>query len=326
MRIFVVQFGFEPAEGSTALDGPCQSPTGFLVGDLFCEVGHVLVPDVGRQRIDADQVQLVEVHRCLAIDAGVGRPEHDFTSLWVDQPPVLVVGLVRQCGGDLLKVEAVQIKHRTTVVRAARYSRQVCPESAGLPAGPLADAGLIRTTRWLVVPVVSPGQDDWVLIVCATKKLLQRIGPPTLLEGEQSTTLLGQWYATALFWKPQIALLVNEPTLLPVLMPLAPAATWPARIAQQVAVVLTAHGIPTTVIDEELRHMRDCRLARTTNRSVVGIMNEFTHLAGAYRDHHPGKDLLDLAMWLATTPCGPLYAKNISPDRELAAFLRSIAT
>jgi hypothetical protein len=165
-----------------------------------------------------------------------------------------------------------------------------------------------------------------VLIVRATNKLLQHVGPPTLQEGEQSTTLFGQWYATALFWKPQIALLVNEPTLLPVLMPLAPAATWPARIGQQVATVLAAHATPTTVIDQELWHIRDCRLAKTTNRSVVGIMNEFTYLAEAHHDHHPGQDLLDLAMQLATTPCGPLYTKNISPDRELAALLRSIAT
>ena len=165
-----------------------------------------------------------------------------------------------------------------------------------------------------------------MLIVRATNKLLQRVGPPTLQEGEQSTTLLGQWYATALFWKPQIALLVNEPTLLPVLMPLAPAATWTARIGQQVATVLTAHGTPISVVEQELWHMRDCRLAKTSNRSVVGIMNEFTYLAEAYHDHHPGQDLLDLAMLLATTPCGPLYARNISPDRELAAFLRSIAT
>ena len=165
-----------------------------------------------------------------------------------------------------------------------------------------------------------------MLIVRATNKLLQRVGPPTLQEGEQSTTLLGQWYATALFWKPQIALLVNEPTLLPVLMPLAPAATWPARIGQQVATVLTAHASPASAIDEELRHMRDCRLARTTNRSVVGIMNEFSYLAETYHDHHPGHDLLDLAMRLATTPCGPLYTKHISPDRELAALLRSIPT
>ena len=55
---------------------------------------------------------------------------------------------------------------------------------------------------------------------------------------------MGQWYATAMFWKPQVALFVSEPTLLPVLVPLAPAATLLARFPQQLAAVLTAHGTP----------------------------------------------------------------------------------
>ena len=57
-----------------------------------------------------------------------------------------------------------------------------------------------------------------------TKKLLDRIGPEISPVG-QSETSLGNWYATALFWKPPVAILVSERTLLPVLMPLAPAAT-----------------------------------------------------------------------------------------------------
>jgi hypothetical protein len=169
-----------------------------------------------------------------------------------------------------------------------------------------------------------PGQDYRVLIMRATQKLLQRVGPPTLQDGEQSTTLLGEWYATALFWKPQVALLVNETTLLPVLMPLAPAVTLPTRIAQQIATVLTAHGTPPAIVEDELQRMRPCRVARTANRSVVGIMTEFTHLAEVC--HNPDLDLLDLALRLATTPCGPLYGRNISPDRELGALLRSSAT
>lgn len=64
-----------------------------------------------------------------------------------------------------------------------------------------------------------------MLLVRATKKLLDRVGPPNAEPDAESTTLLGQWYATALFWRPQVALFVNELTLLPVLMPLAPAAT-----------------------------------------------------------------------------------------------------
>jgi uncharacterized protein DUF6933 len=167
------------------------------------------------------------------------------------------------------------------------------------------------------------GHDGQVLIVRATKKLLDRIGPPSLDEGEQSTTLMGQWYATALFWKPQVALFVNEPTLLPVLMPLAPAATLLARFPQQLAAVLAAHGTPDAVIDEEQRQMRDHRLAKTANRSVVGIMNEFTFLAQSYRGDIAVPDLLALAIRLAATPCSPLYSKHVSPDRELAALLRS---
>jgi hypothetical protein len=34
------------------------------------------------------------------------------------------------------------------------------------------------------------GEDEGVLIVRATKKLLDRVGPPTLVEGEGGTTLL----------------------------------------------------------------------------------------------------------------------------------------
>ncbi len=60
--------------------------------------------------------------------------------------------------------------------------------------------------------------------------------------GDVSTTLLGDWFATALFWKPQVALLVNERTLLPVFMPLAPAATLLDRMPDAIASVLRLHG------------------------------------------------------------------------------------
>lgn len=126
-----------------------------------------------------------------------------------------------------------------------------------------------------------------MLIVRATQKLLKRVGPLTLRDGEQSTTLLGEWYASVLFWKPQVALLVNETTLLPALMPLAPAATLPTRVPQQIATVLAAHRTPPAIVDDELQRMRPCRIARTANRSVVGIMTEFTHLAEVYRDSTP---------------------------------------
>lgn len=56
----------------------------------------------------------------------------------------------------------------------------------------------------------------------ATQKLRERVKAPLADPVEEPSTSLGNWYARALFWKPQVALFVNEATLLPVLMPLAP--------------------------------------------------------------------------------------------------------
>lgn len=81
-----------------------------------------------------------------------------------------------------------------------------------------------------------------MLIVRATKKLRQRLNTGRPHDGEPSATLLGDWYATALPWRPrQLILLVNEQTLLPVLMYLAPSATAPFRIGPEIAATLTAH-------------------------------------------------------------------------------------
>jgi hypothetical protein len=162
-----------------------------------------------------------------------------------------------------------------------------------------------------------------VLIVRATRKLLDLVGPADLSADEHDTTRLGPWYATDLKWRPRVAMLVSESTLLPVVMPLTPAASWSARIAAQVATALAAHGAPTAFIEAELQHMRDRSLGPTASRRLVGVMNEFARLADVHRSHEAHLDLLDLSLRQSTTPCGPLFDRNISPDRELAAALRS---
>ena len=72
--------------------------------------------------------------------------------------------------------------------------------------------------------------------------------------------------------------------------------------------------------------MRTCQLCVTTNRRVVGVMTEFARLAEVYREADPVTDLTLLAVRLAATPCGPLYGRNVSPDRELAATVQTMAT
>ncbi|HEX5200109.1 MAG TPA: hypothetical protein VFW27_09230 [Actinoplanes sp.] len=126
-------------------------------------------------------------------------------------------------------------------------------------------------------------------------------------------------------WRPRrLILLVNEQTLLPVLMPLAPAASASSRIGPEIAAALAAHQTPVSLVDGELSQMRDCRFAPTANRSVVGIMTDFSLLADVYRQTDRDLNLLELAKKLATTPCGPLYRRHTSPDRELQAFLRAV--
>lgn len=107
-----------------------------------------------------------------------------------------------------------------------------------------------------------------------TKKLLDRIKPSAIAPDGASGTLLGNWYATALFWKPQVALLVNEKTLLPVLMPLAPATDLVTRFPEYLAGVLAA--IPRSFIRYELAQMNEVQYTKTVTLSVVRIMNKFS--------------------------------------------------
>jgi hypothetical protein len=131
--------------------------------------------------------------------------------------------------------------------------------------------------------------------------------------------VLGAWYATVLRWRRPAALFVNELTLLPLVMPLAPAKTLLTRFPGVLAELLSAHQVPAPLIEGEHAEALEHRLAATANRSLVGVMNEFAFLGDVDRDEQP--DLMRLSVRLATTPCGPLFQRHISPDRELAAFI-----
>ena len=93
----------------------------------------------------------------------------------------------------------------------------------------------------------------------ATQKLRDRVKAPLAEPIERPSTALGNWYATALFWKPQIALLVNEATLLPVLVPLAPAKSLAERFPQHLEAVLNALGTDLRFVADEVAATVDGR-------------------------------------------------------------------
>ena len=106
-----------------------------------------------------------------------------------------------------------------------------------------------------------------MLYLYCTHKLLKRLKPEVIDVG-CSTTKLGNWHATVLPWKPQIAMLVNERTLLPVLMPLAPAANMAAGFPGALVDILAAHGVPRPFIDSEVSQMQ---VVNTRGRKIAAL-------------------------------------------------------
>jgi hypothetical protein len=158
-----------------------------------------------------------------------------------------------------------------------------------------------------------------VFVVHGTKKFLERVKRAVGDTGP-STTALGNWYATAVFWKPQAALFVNERTLMPIIVPLAPATSVTDRFPGHVSAVFAALGLDRSFIESEVAEMSDCRLAKTNSRSLLGSMNEFVYLGKAFSDDVRCYDSVELSLELATVPCGPLYGRHETPENELRAF------
>jgi hypothetical protein len=102
-------------------------------------------------------------------------------------------------------------------------------------------------------------------------------------------------------------------------MPLAPASTLSARFPGDLAAVLGRHGVNPAAIEREMAAMADVAFTKTANRSVVGIMNEFSFLAEGYREYLETADLMILSMRLVDTPCSPI--KYNSPARLIKEIL-----
>jgi Plasmid pRiA4b ORF-3-like protein len=178
-------------------------------------------------------------------------------------------------------------------------------------------------------PATSPGEPTvgarlaLVLVVRGTKKLRDRVKGAPAGDGDASTTALGDWFATALFWRPQVALLVNRRTLLPVFMELAPAATVLDRVTAAIESVLRRHGVDDAFLNAERDAMREVRIAPTNDRSTVGVMNEFAFHGGhVWRDGL--QDFEALSLRLSSLILGPLHHRSGSPDRELAAVVGTL--
>lgn len=155
-----------------------------------------------------------------------------------------------------------------------------------------------------------------------TQKLLARVRQPVTDEPVPTTNLLGDWYANALFWRPHLALFVNEATLFPVLVPLSPAATVFRRFPEELGIMMATVGISPLVIRQELAATTEVQVARTTNRSTLAVMVETARMALRVRDMRSWTTV-DLALNLADRP--HRLPNTIWPIDELHALVASRA-
>jgi hypothetical protein len=154
-----------------------------------------------------------------------------------------------------------------------------------------------------------------VYTIHGTKKLLDRVKQPVMPAVEHPTTALGNWYATAIFWRPQVAFLVNEATLFPVLLPLAPATSIVARFPDALESILKVLGVSAAFIASERWAMSDANFSKTANRSVLGVMNRLEFEMDFVRDR-VGDDLLELSLHVSDHLVGPLRGTEFRTPQE----------
>jgi len=156
-----------------------------------------------------------------------------------------------------------------------------------------------------------------------SKQLLDRVSSGLSEPAGTGGNILGNWYAKAIFSKPQVALFVNERTLLPVLMPLAPASSLVERFPQYLFKVLLSQGVSESFMQQELNYLDEVVYCKSTNRSIIGILNMFTYHLESYQSIHYANDWYEFSMMMADTPCGPLYKSTITPGNALREFALS---
>jgi len=156
-----------------------------------------------------------------------------------------------------------------------------------------------------------------------SKQLLDRVSSGLSEPAGTGGNILGNWYAKVIFSKPQVALFVNERTLLPVLMPLAPASSLVERFPQYLFKVLLSQGVSESFMQQELNYLDEVVYCKSTNRSIIGILNMFTYHLESYQSIHYANDWYELSMMMADTPCGPLYKSTITPGNALREFALS---
>src|SRR5688572_21138900 len=144
-----------------------------------------------------------------------------------------------------------------------------------------------------------------MVILRRTAKLRAAL-PEIVRPSSTSDTALGDWYVNRIFVdRRPLLILISSRSLLPILVPARDVRGLPDRLAEIVAKRLEQLQIPSHAIEAEVGAMTPVVVARTEDRSVVGIMVDFAKAVPFYLEPQ-GWDESTLPFVedrLAETPC-----------------------
>lgn len=146
-------------------------------------------------------------------------------------------------------------------------------------------------------------------ILRCSAQLLRRISPATLdaTSSESPSGRLGDWYARIVNARPRhLVLCTSERTLLSVVVPVAPQDRLLDRFIAAAQRRIDQIDAPAVARMRERAALADVWIGRSTNRAVIGTMNQFAYAVDAWLDDHSSEDLEGLGQWLCDTPCSAL--------------------
>ena len=164
-----------------------------------------------------------------------------------------------------------------------------------------------------------------MVLLRRTEKLARQL--PLSSDGAtESETALGDWYVNRFIVdRKPLLLLLSAHSLLPILIPATDVHSLPSRLPDLVARRLRRLRIPAQHIEAEIGAMSPVHVAKTANRSVVGILVDFAFAA----PFHLERGVWDMSTlpfvekMLEGTPCFSSRSGNqtVFPDKATPALL-----
>jgi hypothetical protein len=139
-----------------------------------------------------------------------------------------------------------------------------------------------------------------MIVIRATQRLLKNSGIMPAAEPPETTSVLGDWFATAMVLpgRRPVVLYVSSATLLAVLVPGRAIHTALPAFRTRLRALLTRLGLSGEWVDRVIEEAAEHVIARTDSRRMLGIMNDIVASMPYYGD----ESLDELELRLGDTP------------------------